>query len=222
MQALKESARFLGIALTLPLTSACGEAPSELGHESSETTASTAEAIGEASCLLASSDGRLSVGEEEASLISPTLYNHSRCSKAYVVQAEAAFPDSIANRYFLVGWADMWERNRSQCVNGKLAVQVMSRPAGGILYQDVETYERALHWDAERGECRYPTFGMFQEEDTWMGYWAINTPTQAWGELGFPLPRSLSGRQIKVAASARTPSGTTQPLRFFWTGDRSE
>jgi hypothetical protein len=216
MQSCQDVILSLTLTLTLPITLACGEASMEGEWDATDPAATSVESIGESACSTAQPNAHLDINAEEDLVTSPTIYSNAGCTKAYVVQALDAYASNPAEgSYFFAGWADMWERNRTQCVNGKLTVQLMSRPASGGSFRTDGVFERALHWDEERAECQYPTFGIYYEEGIWNQYYAINTPSAAWGESGFPLPDSLSGRMIKVAASARTPRGTTQPLRFF-------
>lgn len=188
-------------------------------NDSSADTPVLEEALGEASCLNPSiRDVFLGLTASGVSVHSPTTYDNVQCDKAWVVETDTV-PKLTEGSDFSIQWSNKWERNKTQCVNGQLKVEVMFRPKAVSSFSKVGVYSLAMRWNADLARCEYPELVIGNARSSgWVGSWRYVTAAAGTVEAkpNFSLGTSLEDGSVRLAVSALTPAGSTQPFRVYW------
>jgi len=175
------------------------------------------QALGEATCASAVPDRILFVEGPVGSIAhveSPTTYSNTRCTKTWVVESSAQVPNPTGSgSAFIVEWFDQWDRNKTQCVNGSLSVQVMSKQFDSEPYVDNGTLSAKLRWNNAVNRCEFPSLLLTGSGGSWISGWDYSYH-DVFLDSG---PRStlanLDFHKVELAVSARTPAGSTQSVK---------
>jgi len=201
------------VPLFTALLISCGAAEGDPGELAEELTPTLPASPSIVTCSYRDPDGvitqRGNTGPEEESR-SPTKYGVSGCPKAWVV--DALPPEVLGSSTIRVRWSDMWARNQTQCEGATLKVSVYSWAPGALSSRFEGSMEAPLQWLG--GHCYYNDISVWflRPTDFAAGSWSLHKGPIAEGVVNQPL-RSLTGRTVRIVASALAPGGnSTQPL----------
>jgi hypothetical protein len=161
------------------------------------------QAFGESSCAVAQPDTWFDPSLPYDSARVPTNYNNRDCPKAFVIGFDQPVPAGAAFDIH-VGWLDRWERNEAQCLGSYIAVDIYADGyhAGPFTATSQWTNGKCVYGQITVGDLSGDTSGRRSQV-----YFTYGDTLGAKKKF-----QTLTGRQgLKIAVTARTPRGSTQP-----------
>jgi len=217
---MKRSQALTGV-FSLLASTACGAPDGALLDEGE--IGQVEQGFGELTCGTGMANDELDIQDKSDWSQSPTSYGKANCVKTWTMQIKNHIPATAEGS---LSWADPWNRTAVQCKKGTTSLQILSWTGNESIREDAE-FTYPLYWDGVEGGCWYPRF---EFRKSWNfsavlvryrladGADYVWTPDIPGDGDEFELPRDLTGRSVRLAGQALTPSGNTQPIYVHMKG----